>query len=68
LPESDTKGGDGHDEAEEPGGGVRVDVGLTGDDRSGFDQSDPRAKPDPKKDLAELSSVVVGEGLKQKWD
>jgi hypothetical protein len=41
-------------------------VGLTGDDRSGFDQSDPRAKPDLEKDLAELTLGAVGEGTKTK--
>jgi hypothetical protein len=56
------------DGAEETSGEARVNLGLTGDGRSGFDQSDPRAKLDPEKDSAELSLGAVGEGLKQKRD
>jgi hypothetical protein len=44
------------DGAGERGGRARVDVGLTGDGRLGLDQSDPRAKPEPENDSAELSS------------
>ena len=55
-------------EARELGGGVRVDVSLTGDGRSGFDQSNLRAKLDLEKDSAKLSLGWVGEGLKQKRD